>query len=390
MNEAEQRVRLTRRAAIGALALGPAIVQPATGTPHGTNGLSVTVTSPRFLPNAIALTSTGTIFLGMPRWTGMESTPSVVRVDPDGTLAPFPGGNWNSWSPGADVRNAFIQVNAIHVFGDDTLWVVDQGTADRKAALPGAPKLLQFDTRGGQLLRVLRFGPDILPDGAQMNDLRIWGSRIYVTDSGLGGIIVHDTATGRTLRRLSGDRFMRQSPRLPMRGSGRRVLQDASGKRPDVGSDMIEISPDGRWLYFSTPTGPFYRVSTALLNDLSVADAKLAAAVEEVVTIPTQNGTAMDTLGNLYLSDAENRRVEVVAPSGKRAVLVADERLVSPDAIFIDQQRRLHVPATQNERLPDHADGRDLTERPFLVLSMPLPETIDGIRLGSAIAPIPT
>jgi catechol 2,3-dioxygenase-like lactoylglutathione lyase family enzyme len=209
-----------------------------------------------------------------------------------------------------------------------------------------------------------------------------------VTDSGLGGVIVHDLATGLTLRRLSENRLMKQSPALPMRSSGGGILQDASGKRPEVGSDMIEISPDGRWLYVSTPTGPFYRIPTALLDNAAVSEAKLAAAIEEVAAIPTQNGTAMDTLGNLYLADAEHRRIEVLAPSGQRAVLVADERLINPDAIFIDQQRRLYVPATQNERLPEHAGGRDLIARPFLTFSMPLPETIGGIRLGSAIAPM--
>jgi sugar lactone lactonase YvrE len=352
--------------------------------------LTVAARSPRFLTNAVALNRAGTMFLGMPHWAGMDGTPSVVRVAADGALTPFPGGSWNEWEPGKDVADAFVQINALHVFGDDTLWVVDQGAPDRKTALPGAQKLLQFDSKTGKLIRALRFGSDILPEGAQMNDLRIWGSRIYVADSGLGGIVVHDMANGRTLRRLSGNDLLKQAPDRPMRGSGGRVLQDAKGKRPDVGSDMLEISPDGRWLYVSTPSGPFYRVPTALLDDPAVDEAKLAAAVEKTIEIPTQNGTAMDSLGNLFVADAEHNRIEVVAPSGKRAVLVADPRLVNPDAIFIDARRRLYVPATQNERMPDNAGGHNLVKPPFLILTMPLPESVDGIRLGDAIAPVLT
>lgn len=354
----------------------------------GGNAMSIAARSPEFLCNAVALTASGTIFLGLPRWTGMKDTPSVVQVGADGALHPFPGGGWNNWAFGKPVDQAFVQVNALHVFGDDTLWVVDQGAPERKATLPGAQKVLQFDTRSGALLQALHFGDDILPEGACLNDLRIWGSRIYLTDSGRGAIVVHDIATGQTLRRLDAHPLLLQSEVMPLRGSGRRVLVDADGARPRVGSDFIEISPDGQWLYFSTPTGPFRRVPTALLADPAVDDDTIAASIIEVAAIPTLNGSAMDSCGNLYLANAEQRCIEVLAPSGQRAVLAADERLVDPDALFITRDRRLFVPATQSERLPEHDAGHNGVERPFLVLSMALPVSVDGIVLGHAIAPV--
>ncbi|WP_137171644.1 SMP-30/gluconolactonase/LRE family protein [Massilia sp. HP4] len=375
-NEHEQQDP-TRRAA-------PSTTVPASNG----NALAIAARSPEFLCNAVALTAAGTMFLGLPRWTGMRDTPSVVRVDADGELQPFPGGAWNDWAFGKPVEHAFVQVNALHVFGDDTLWVVDQGAPDRKATLAGAQKVLQFDTRSGELLRALRFDAGILPDGACLNDLRIWGSRIYLTDSGLGALVVHDLATGRTLRRLEAHPLLLQSEVQPMRGSGRRVLVDADGERPRVGCDFLEVSPDGEWLYFSTPTGPFRRVPTALLCDQAVDDEALAAAIEEVAANPTLNGTAMDSRGNLYLANAEQRRIEVRAPSGQRAVLASDERLVDPDALFITRDRRLFVPATQSELLPEHDGGQNGIERPFLVLSMALPDSVDGIPLGHAIAPV--
>lgn len=354
----------------------------------GGNALSIAARSPEFLCNAVALTASGAMFLGLPRWTGMKDTPSVVQVDADGALRPFPGGDWNDWAFGKPVEHAFVQVNALHVFGDDTLWVIDQGAPDRKATLAGAQKVLQFDTRSGALLRALRFGPDILPEGACLNDLRIWGSRIYLTDSGRGALVVHNIATGRTLRRLDAHPLLLQSEVQPLRGTGRRVLVDADGERPRVGCDFLEISPDGQWLYFSTPTGPFRRVPTALLCDPLVDDDTIASSILEVAAIPTLNGSAMDSCGNLYLANAEQRCIEVLSPSGQRAVLAADERLVDPDALFITRDRRLFVPATQSERLPEHDAGHNGIERPFLVLSMALPESVDGIALGHAIAPV--
>jgi len=216
----------------------------------GANALAIAARSPEFLCNAVALTGAGTMFLGLPRWTGMRDTPSVVRVDADGALQPFPGGAWNNWAFGKPVEDALVQVSAVHVFGDDTLWVIDQGAPDGKATLPGAQKVLQFDTRSGALLRALRFDADVLPEGARLHDLRIHGSRIYLTDAGLGALVVHDLATGLTLRRLEAHPLLLQSEVQPLRGSGRRVLVDADGERLRLGCTFLETSPDGEWLYF--------------------------------------------------------------------------------------------------------------------------------------------
>ncbi len=358
-------------------------------TVHQNPMLTVAASSPQFLCNAVALTADGTMFLGLPRWPGMDGTPSVVRVAADGALTPFPGGAWNAWSAGQAIENAFVQVNALHVFGDDTLWVVDQGAPDRQTTLPGAQKVLQFDTRTGALLRALRFDATILPDGAQLNDLRIHGHRVYLTESGLGAIVVHDLATGQTLRRLAGHPLLQPSADRPLRGAGGRVLEDEQGKRPHVAADFIEVSPDGQWLYVGTPTGPFRRIATALLCDPAVSDEAIAATIVDVAAIPTLNGSAMDTLGNLYLADVEQRRIEVLAPSGQRAVLVADDRLVNPDALFITRERQLFVPATQSERMAEHNRGVNQLAPPFLVFSLPLPATIDGIPLGDAIVTRP-
>lgn len=360
----------------------------AAGPASGANALAIAARSPEFLCNAVALTAQGTMFLGLPRWTGMRDTPSLVRVDSDGALRPFPGGAWNDWAFGKQVEDALVQVSALHVFGDDTLWVIDQGAPDGKATLPGAQKVLQFDTRSGALLRALRFGADVLPEGARLNDLRIHGSRIYLTDAGLGALVVHDLATGHTLRRLQAHPLLLQSEVQPLRGSGRRVLVDADGERLRLGCTFLETSPDGEWLYFSTPTGPFRRVPAALLCDASLDDDTVAAGIEEVAPLPSVYGSAMDSRGNLYLANAEQRCIEVVAPTGRRAVLAADERLVGPVAPFITRDRRLFVPATQAELLPECHGGQNGIERPFLVLSMALPDSVDGIQLGHAIAPL--
>lgn len=344
--------------------------------------LTVSAASP-WLANGVAATEDGTLFLSLPRFDAATRTPSLAKVGADGVPMPFPGGAWNDWKPGDDGRDAFVMVNSVHVFGDDTLWVVDQGAAMGAQPAPGAQKLVRLDPRTGSILAVLRFGIDILPPGARMNDLRIHDHMLYVTDSGLGGIILHDLTAHRTVRRLSGHPLLRGD--RPMKGSGGRILADEAGHMPAVHSDMIELSADGLWLHWMAPAGPIRRISTAALADMRLDDGALASMVETVADIPTIGGSAMDTRGNIYLSDVENRRVTLLTPAGARSTLVTDERLCSPDAIFIGRDRRLYVPAAQIEHIAAHNGGRNETKAPFLILSMALPDRLDGHLLGDAV-----
>lgn len=378
--------QITRRHILASLALAPLLTTQAADAFTPLLALREAACSPHFLCNAVAVTSHGQIFLGLPRWQGMEATPSLVRVAADGYLVPFPGGAWNGWKPGDDPRETLVMVNGIHVFADDTLWVVDQGTADRKITIPGAQKLIRFDTKTGKVLQILRFGPDILPAGAQLNDLRIAGRTLYATESGLGAIIVHDLDTGQTMRRLSQIPESRQTPGKPLKASDGGLLEDASGKRPDVAVDMLEVSPDGQWLYFCTPTGPLRRIATAALRDPLFSETALAAAVEHVAEIPTIMGTAIDSIGNIYYTDAEQRRIVILTPNGKEIALLQDDRLVDGDAMFIGKDRQLYIPSAQTERLAMFHRGRSAISPPWRIFALPLPRTFAGQPLGDAVA----
>ncbi|MCJ2181267.1 hypothetical protein MTR62_00870 [Novosphingobium sp. 1949] len=311
--------------------------------------------------NAIAVNPAGTLFLGLPRLSQDAATPSVVRVEEDGTLAPFPGGAWNAWTPGASGVDAFVMVNALHVFDDGTLWVVDQGTADGREPQAGAQKLIRFDPRTGSLLSVLRFAADILPSGARLGDLRIHDQMLYVTDAGLGAIIVHDLVANRTIRRLS--------------GQGDALVKGA----------RIELSADGLWLYVLAPDGAVRRIATAALANPRFDDARLVSLIEPIASAPGIGGSAMDTQGNLYLCDPQDHGVAVLFADGSRRDLVRDARLSRPAGLFIDGKRRLYSVASPIAPKPSHGEGGDAAKAPCLVLVMDLPEALDGYPLGEAV-----
>ncbi|MGX1021140.1 sugar lactone lactonase YvrE [Pseudomonas sp. Y3 TE3536] len=338
------------------------------------------------IANAVTATSDGTLFIGLPRWHATLKTASLMRVQGPTHYTPFPGGSWNGWAPGGDAANAFVQVNSVHVFDDDTVWLVDQGAPDNIKTLPGAAKVVQLDSKTGKVLRVLRFDESILPPGAVMNDLRVFDNRVYITDAGVGALIIHDLKTGKTLRRLHNQPLLRQPLDRPILATAGRPYEDENGKRPAVHADMLEVTPDGEWVLFSTPSSPMYKIRRQLLDDPSVSDAELAKHIVLAFDKGTINGTCIDSLGNVYLGLVESRSIEVVAPDGRRATLIQDDRLIGPDALFIDANRRLLIPATQGELMANFNKGKNGTSGKFHVYSLPLPDSVDGIKLGKSMS----
>jgi len=333
--------------------------------------LEVAVTSP-WLTNGAAVSSQGTIFINLPRFKGHENSPALAKVTAHGPV-PFPGNDWNQWRAGASGVDQLVNINAVHIFNDHLVWVVDQGAPEDGTPAPGAAKLVAFDIATGRVSKILRFDAQSLPPGGAPNDLRIWGDLIFVTDSGLGGIIIHNLKTGVTKRKLSALPELKKPPKLAQKGFGGRILSDEKGKRPEVASDMLEVSPDGKWLYFSTPTGPMRHIATRYLLDDALDDATLQGHIEKYADIPSIGGTAMDSQGHFYLSNTESRSVERLLPGGERQVLIQDDRLISADALFIDRSRNIYIPAPQLEYLPSSNQGVNKTAAPWFIYKFPLP-----------------
>lgn len=347
--------------------------------------LNVAVQSP-WMANQVAITAGGKLFLGLPRYSAEFPTPSLARLNTDGILQPFPGNGWNNWQPGNDGTEAFVYLNSVHVFSDETVWCVDQGSLSPgifgeqyAKPLQGAQKIIQLDANTGDILRVLRFDKTILPEGAQMNDLRFHGQLMYISDSGLGGIIVHDLNTGETLRRLSGMTIVKASDKAPPA-----MLAHVKGGKTfhPPNSDMIEITADGKWLYWAAPTGPLYRIETRFLCESTLSDAEVATHVEAVFDNNFSGGCAMDSEGNIYFSETVTHNITIWSPTGKTAVLVSDPQLIRPDGSFISLDRKLYIPVKQPVKRKNAAAN---SEQVFNIYKVDLPETIAGIRLGQAV-----
>lgn len=348
-------------------------------------GLSVAAEVP-FQVNQVALTADDAMFVSGPRKISSSySTPSLARRKSDGSFAAFPGNSWNDWRPGDRGVDQFVNLITCRIFWTDTVWVSDWGTpmaVKGTVPKPGAQKIVGLNPVSGKIEHVLRFDDEILPQGSQVNGIRIHGNDMYVADSGVGGIIYHDLASGKTLRRLSG---------MPQVTASRKEFKinptpaGYVGTPPDH-SDSLQLDAEGVWLYWAAPQGPWRRARTQLIRDPAMSDKQLAAHVETVlddITIVT--GAGMDTLGNLYLSYVDDHRFDLapVAPHNGAArdhfaLTVSDTKMNASDSIFFSADRRLYSADSQFDK------GTD-AKAPWRIYTTKLPDDYRGHQLGEQV-----
>lgn len=272
----------------------------------------------------------------------------------DGQPVAFPDAAWNAWKPGDDPAKAFVAVNAIRIGPDGDLWVVDKGAPGMgEAPLPGGPKLVQIDLATNAVRRVYPLQA-ATTDRSFIDDFRFNGRNVYLTDAGQPGLIVLDLDTGALRRALDG--HWSTIAQRPLTGQGR-TLRDDAGKLLFIHADQLEVSPDGKTFYYQACTGPLYSIETRYLDDAGLSDAERAKHVKLFAATVATGGTAIDADGTIYASDTDGLRILKIAPDGSMSTLVEDPRLIWVDAMWIDEQGGLWIPAAQMNRTPTMNGG---------------------------------
>ena len=158
-------------------------------------------------------------------------------------------------------------------------------------------------------------------------------------------------------------------------------MKDKNGREVRVHADQLEVSPDGRYFYFQPASGPLARIETRWLDDPAVSPADLARHVEAPwVDTPTSGGTAIDAKGNIYMGDANRRRILKISPGRHVTTLAADPRFVWTDAMWIDRDGFLWIPAAQLNRVPDMNGGKNAVLYPVWIYKLKIgigPSAID-------------
>jgi sugar lactone lactonase YvrE len=338
---------------------------------RGTGYYEIAATTPKQLAG-VTMSKTGRLFVNIPRWVDTPD-PSVAEIGPDGSLLPYPNSDINRWDgqPGDSARTHFVCVQSV-VASDDDLWVLDPAAPMFGDLVSDGPKLLRVSLTTNTVTRTYAFDRAAAPNRSYLNDVRVAAGHAFITDSGLGAIVVVNLATGQA-RRLLDQHASTKAETGVEPNIGGRPWKFGDGTTPQVNSDGIAIDPQHEYLYYKALTArTLYRVPiAALLNESLSADA-LGDHVERVAEPGPTDGLEFDENGNLYLTALEENAIRVLTRAGDSRLLAAAGDFSWPDTITIGGQGELLFSATQFHLMPAFNGGVDKRTPPYNVFRLKL------------------
>ena len=322
--------------------------------------------------NGVAVSPQGRVFSSFPRLSD-GPTPSVAEAMPGGGFKPYPGGDWNHWEAGLSPRDCFVSAHAVFADSQNNLWVMDDAAPFFSSYVEGGPKLVKIDLTTDRVSRVYPFENQFLPPNSVLGHVRIDDPFAYVTEGHLGAIIVVNLETGRSRRLLTRDRSTRADLSIVPVIEGREFRRRGGGV-PVLHVDLLELSDDGRWLYFMPLFGPVLRrVQTKFLRDEKLADEAVAAQVEDVVRVPPLAGITKDRAGNFYFCSITQDAILRMGQDRRLTTIACDPRISFPNEPSIGPDGYLYFPSSQIHRLPIFGEGVSRVRLPFEVFKIKLP-----------------
>lgn len=304
----------------------------------------------------VTVTNDGRTFVNFPRWTE-DTAVSVAELMDDGQLRPYPDDDWNRWrnakkgevSPG----DHWVCVQAVVADGE-SVWVLDPAAPATAHLVEGGPKLVEIDLGGDRVVRTIRFGEDVAPEGSYLNDVRFSpdGQWAYITDSGWrGALVVVDLADGSARRVLDGHPSTQPEDDVTVEIDGE-PLRRPDGRGAVFAADSIALSNDGETLYWKALTGrTLYRVATSALRDAGLSADALADAVETVGQTEVTDGLWIHSSGRFFLTAVEKYAV-IERDGDQETVAVQDDRLRWPDTMSEGPDGAVYVTASHIQDSP--------------------------------------
>ena len=319
----------------------------------------------------VTVSQDGRLFANFPRWR--DDLPfSVVEIMPDGTYRPYPDESWNEWT-GKPQKDKFTCIQSVFAHGN-SLFVLDPSSPEMKEVV-GKAKLHEFDLGTNKLKRTWEFDEKVAPRKSYLNDLRIDGdqNKVFITDSGLGGIVILDLKTGESKRVL--DKHPSTKSENITLTVEKKEFMLPGGKKPQIHSDGIALSPIDDKLYYHALTGyTLYRVPTSELRTDVKDETRLVKKIEKLGVTPAPDGMIFDDSGNLYMADLERNAISYRTPGGEMKILIQDSRIEWPDTFTIDSDNNLIFTDSKLQAAPAGAPVKGMT---FKIYKVALPkETI--------------
>jgi len=316
----------------------------------------------------VAVSKSGRVFVNFPDWSD-DHTVSVAEIV-NGEPLPFPNQEMNQPGPAG---SHFICVQSVYVDGNDNLWILDPAAPKMKEIVPGGPKLVKVDLKTNQVVQSIPFGEDVAPKKSYLNDVRVDTAAgvAYITDSGLGAIVVVDLNTGKARRVLEGDKSTSAEKDVKLTVDGRQLL-GPDKKSPQINSDGIAFDSANKLLYYHALTGhTLYRIKTDYLNDAKLSKTDLSGKVENMGGTPAPDGMLESPDGRVYLTALEQNAIVRFDPATKKTeTVIEDKRLSWPDTLSWGPQETLFVTCSQIQNMPRFNQGRNARTEPYRVFKI--------------------
>ncbi|KAJ5733422.1 hypothetical protein N7493_002208 [Penicillium malachiteum] len=294
----------------------------------------------------ISISANGRKFLSQ-RYSTTNS-PQIVELLDDNSTVLYPDVAWNSYNASdsnSDPSLSFVDVDGARLGPDGRYWVVDGGTT----GVNGSSKLVGVNLTTNSVDK-LYYLEDIQGPYVGADDVRFSKDTevAYLSDIS-NALMILNLTTGHGIRVLSNTTS--SMPYSPIAYNGTWVPgSDGAGSFSWAGLDQIEVSPDGKYLYYQACSGGLYRIETKYLN-AALHDPTLAANLEDYTTrfafTPSTGGTTIDADGNIYVSDTQTLSIWKVTPEGYTSIILQDDRLLWTDLMWITADKKLWLPASQ-------------------------------------------
>jgi sugar lactone lactonase YvrE len=267
----------------------------------------------------ITVTEDGRMFVNFPKWR--QNIPfSVVEVTKDNNNLPYPNKDMNSWKIGDPiVDDKFISVQSV-VAKDQKLYVLDTANPLFKGIIT-SPRIYVFDLTTNKLVKSYTIPSEspnsVVETNSYVNDLVIddKNNKMYMTDSGVAGIIILDLKTETFKRVLNNHKYtLAEKDQLTINGKPFMFT---------VHSDGIAFDPKKNILYIHALTGyTLYGIKTSELE-------KKNPKTQIVLKTSAPDGMVVDKNGNLYFADLENHQIKYLKNDGKTIVTLAKNQGIS-------------------------------------------------------------
>ncbi|MCB1211693.1 MAG: hypothetical protein KDK97_20390 [Verrucomicrobiales bacterium] len=305
-------------------------------------------------PSAIACAPDGSWVMGVN--PSEKPRNRAVKVTRSGTVIPFPTPSMSEAMPGESLP--LDSISGLQSDAEGVVWMVDNGRRTETS-----PKIIAWNEDKQRLHSVFNLAPPAVSPTSFVSDIAVDPNSplAFLADPASGtdaAIIVLDRATGLARRLLQGEASVQPDTTIPIpSGSGTSETRRLDGQTvmPQCGINALCLDKKSEWLYFcARQANHIYRIRTSVLGDLKASAADVAKAVETWASKPFSSSMAIDTKGNLFLTDIANRAIVVVEPARRNFVpLLSDPRLLNPDGLSFGKDGKLYFfSPTQSRSLP--------------------------------------